>query len=102
MSGKLTKAEVAAKMARLDELTGQWTEDVGWREQLDQLAAMSTGFAGRRTAGPGGAELKMLILRQRNLFDRWVRQAYIEGVLAGMGKRLTPAGRTALKEKNNG
>lgn len=99
MSEKMTKARAKPKdyLERLDEFTDQWAQMVGWREQLDMLASMSTGFAGpRRINGPGGPELRMLILRQRNLIDRWVRQAYLEGTMNGMGKKLTPAGRAAL------
>lgn len=102
MNGKLTKADKAAKegLDRLDAFVAEWVEEIGWREQLDMLAHMSSGFAGpRRIKGPGGAELKMLILRQRSLIDRWVKQAYLEGTLAGMGKKFSDLGRAALKQR---
>lgn len=76
-------AAADANLAILDENAELWAQHVGWREQLDQLAAMSTAFAGKRVEGPGGAELRLLILRQRNLIDRWVRQAFAEGFVAG-------------------
>jgi len=73
----------AAALAALDANTQTWCDHVGWKEQLDQLAQMSAAFAGGRAKGPSGAELRMLILRQRSLIDRWVRQAFAEGFLAG-------------------
>lgn len=93
----LTKEQVARELAALDEAADQWATMVGWREQLDQLATMSAGFAGRRVSGPGGAELKMLILRQRNLIDRWVRQAHIEGIVAGSGSKLSAQDRAKVE-----
>lgn len=72
-----------AMMAALDALTESWVAEVGWRDQLEQLAHTSLSFAGPRLLGPGGPALKMLVLRQRNLIDRWVRQAYLEGLIAG-------------------
>jgi len=81
------EAVAKAAMAAIDQLTERWAQRVGWREELDQLADASRAMAGKaRLAGPGGASLEMLILRQRNLIDRWVRQAYAEGVLKGMDR----------------
>ncbi len=72
-----------AALAKLDRLTDAWVEDAGWRDQLNLLCDMSLGFAGPRLKQSGGAELRMLILRQRSMIDRWVRQAYLEGLVNG-------------------
>jgi len=78
------EAAVKAAMAALDQLTEQWAQRVGWRAELNNLTSVSRSLAGpSKLSGPRGAELEMLILRQRNLIDRWVRQAYAEGAMAG-------------------
>lgn len=93
---KLPK-KVQSELDALDDAAGKWVAEVDWRTQLLMLSDMSTKFSGRRISGPAGAELRMLILRQRALIDRWVRQAYVEGVLAGLGKKLTDEGRKAFE-----
>lgn len=80
----------------LDAAAEEWADIVEWRGQLNLLAHMSTVFAGKRVTGPGGAELKLLILRQKAMIDRWVRQAYVEGYFAGSGHKLTPEIHAAL------
>lgn len=79
--------KVNSEIAKLEAFAEEWVSTVGWREQLNMIAAMSTTFAGNRVKGPGGPECKMLILRQRNMIDRWVRQAFIEGLMAGLDSR---------------
>lgn len=74
--------EVASDLSDLDAAAEAWAVSVGWREQLEQLTAITRSVAGARLEGDGGADLKMMVLRQRNLFDRWVRQAFTEGLMA--------------------
>lgn len=73
---------IVGDISDLDRAAEAWAQGVGWRAQLDQMAQIATGIAGKRVDGPAGAELKMMILRQRNLIDRWVRQAFCEGLVA--------------------
>lgn len=103
----LTKCEppptsAEEELAAFDPLVDEWTVEINWRVQLDQLAGMSTRFAGKRVSGPGGPECKMLILRQRNLFDRLCRQAYLEGIFRGQGLKFTAEGRDALARMTEG
>lgn len=82
MSDAASEVVVLSDLADLDKATELWAQEVGWREQLSQITKISEGIAGSRAIGQGGAELRMMILRQRSLIDRWVRQAFSEGLLA--------------------
>ena len=82
MSDAASEVVVLSDLADLDKATELWAQEVGWREQLSQITKISEGIAGSRAIGQGGADLRMMILRQRSLIDRWVRQAFSEGLLA--------------------
>lgn len=93
----MSDPETMAALASIDAAAEQWAERAGWRQELDQLAEMSRKFAGARLLKPGASELEMLILRQRGLIDRWVRQAFAEGVLAAPPRSLWQSIDTARK-----
>jgi len=98
---KLSKSKIDKELAPFDAQIALWCEEVGLRDQLDMLASMSTTFAGNR-AKPGvkgSAECRMLILRQRGAIEAWIRQAYLEGLIFGLGHKMNERGRTAIMKR---
>lgn len=75
-------AAVARALSGLDAAAEAWVKVAGWDEELAILQALVISMAGRQRV-ENSSHLRGLIRRHGQLTDRWVREAYIEGFLAG-------------------
>lgn len=75
------EAAVDRAMAGLDAQADLWAERAGWGPESENLAATVAAIAGPQRMAQ--AEVRAFAKRHKELVDRWVRQAFAEGFLAG-------------------
>lgn len=86
-------AQAEALLAEWDRLADQWINATA-KEGLETVFQVSERIAGNRLDGPGGSELRMLLLRQRALIKRWMKEAFAEGAAAEWARHPLPGERS--------